>query len=230
MRRILFFGLASGSDCDTALDCWCYVGHRGARAASGMPLKFQLTRATRPWIELLNNGTFGKATLGDLAPTSFMIDPRWVELLEKSVAKHGATWLHSLYLGTAALEMGNSHAAAVYFNQSLTMQPSVHAERALGIFAANAAESAAHYTAAWKHWKELLATTEADEMPATMPIHVLELGRELATEYAAWLAGGTVPQYDELKGFLMTEKASLERVMKLKRNGGRETDDFMFAR
>ena len=32
----------------------------GARAASGMPLKFQLTRATRPWIELLHNGSAHK--------------------------------------------------------------------------------------------------------------------------------------------------------------------------
>jgi hypothetical protein len=151
-----------------------HAGQWGARAASGMPLTLELTRATRPWVELLRNGTFSKETLADLAPTSFMVEAAWVERLEESVAKHGGSWLHSLYLGTAALEMGNAPAAAKHFNASLAKQPSVHAERALAIFAGERTVTAAHYQKAWKHWKALLA--EKNDQ------HVLELGRELATE------------------------------------------------
>jgi hypothetical protein len=84
---------------------------------------------------LCRNGTFSKETLADLAPASFLIGSEWVKLLEASAARHGASWLHSLYLGTAELEMGNAPKALALFNRSLALQPSVHAERALAIFA-----------------------------------------------------------------------------------------------
>ena len=96
-----------------------------------------------------------------------------------------------------------------------------------------------HYQRAWANWKQLLA--EKDDQ------HVLELGRELGTEYAASLVGGTAPQYDVLRSFITDEKPALERVMKLRRPpvgsgtereekrkhtmvAGKETDDFLFAR
>eukprot|EP01046_Picozoa_sp_COSAG06_P037954 COSAG06_NODE_4333_length_4359_cov_33.125393_7_plen_149_part_00 len=96
--------------------------------------------------------------------------------------------------------------------------------------------SIAHYQRAWANWKQLLA--EKDDQ------HVLELGRELSTEYVASLVGGTTPQYDVLRKFITHENTTLERVMKLRRPpvgsgteerkhtmvAAKETDDFLFAR
>ena len=49
-----------------------------------------------------------------------------------------------------------------------------------------------------------------------------------STEYAAWLASGTAPQYDALRAFLAQEKEALAKVERLRK--GRETDDFLFAK
>ena len=135
---------------------------------------------------------------------------QWVSLLEASAAKFGTSWLHSLYLGTAELEMGNPEKAAQHFNHSIMLQPiSIYAERALAIFAASPEATALHYNRAWAHYKKLLAQKNDH--------HVLELGRELSTEYAAWLASGTSPQYDVLRQFIAVEKSTLAKVMTLKR-------------
>ena len=150
-----------------------YAAEWGAPAAAGMPLKLRTTRATRPWIELLRNGTFSHEVLADPVPASFMIERKWVELLQRSAAKHGSSWLHSLYLGTAALEMGDAKTAEEHFNASITKHPTVHAERALALFASDAPTAKAHYTRAWALWKGLLGGAGEDSQ------HVLELGREL---------------------------------------------------
>ena len=49
-------------------------------------------------MELLTTGNFSEATLSSSAALSFMVDARWVKLLEESCAKHD-TWLHNLHLG-----------------------------------------------------------------------------------------------------------------------------------
>ena len=51
-----------------------YAAEWGAPAAVGMPLKLRTTRATRPWIELLRNGTFSREVLADPVPESFMVE------------------------------------------------------------------------------------------------------------------------------------------------------------
>lgn len=119
--------------------------------------------------------------LADRAPSSFLIERAWVELVERSAAKH-TTWLHHLYLGTAKLEMGDAPAAEAHFNASIALQPTAHAARALALFAPDAAATSAHFKEAWSHWEQLVS----GEKPP--PAHYLELGRELSTEYSAWLA------------------------------------------
>ena len=53
---------------------------------------------------------------------------------------------------------------------------------------------------------------------------MLELGRELSSEYAGWLA--QTEQYSELRRFLDAEASALAPVVALR---GRPTDDFLFA-
>ena len=48
-------------------------GEAGVATGMPMPRLEQSTRATRPWIELLRNGTFSSETLADLCPASFQI-------------------------------------------------------------------------------------------------------------------------------------------------------------
>jgi hypothetical protein len=67
--------------------------------------------AVQPWHELLTGGTFSNESLGRL-PGSFQVAQSWYELLQDSVQKHGATWLHHLMIGTIELERAHSKQAA----------------------------------------------------------------------------------------------------------------------
>ena len=55
--------------------------------------------------------------------------------------------------------------------------------------------------------------------------HVLELGRELSSEYVGWLAQSG--QFDILRDFLSTESAPLAKVQAIR---GMATDNFLFGR
>lgn len=66
-----------------------------------------VTQATRPWLDLIANGTFSPETLA-LTPIDFEISREWVALLQASLRAGHNTWLHQLFLGTQALEVGNA--------------------------------------------------------------------------------------------------------------------------
>merc|ERR1711938_407893 len=71
-----------------------------ARIAPGCPFPApEVTDETRPWLELLENGTFSASTLEAL-PVNFEVSDGWVHLLDASVAAGHETWLHHLFLGT----------------------------------------------------------------------------------------------------------------------------------
>ena len=52
----------------------------------------------RPWVELLEEGTFSGETLARAAPLSYQVSDAWVDALE-AVAPAAKTWLHLLFLG-----------------------------------------------------------------------------------------------------------------------------------
>jgi hypothetical protein len=165
----------------------------GEALAPGCPFPVpEYDEATRPWLDLLANGTFSEETLR-LTPVNFEVDDDWVNLLLKSAARgaNGSTWLHHLFLGTHALETGNRDGAYAYFEASVALQPTAHAERSLALLAANVSDGMAHYDAAWRLWGGLDAAAD----PAAE-----RLGKDLAVEYAGWLMLNG--QWERLRSFL----------------------------
>jgi len=144
----------------------------------------------RPWLELLRNGEFSPETLS-ATPINFEVDALWMQLLRSSMAKNGETWLHRLYLGTEALEVGNVDAARTHFEASFKLKANVHSARNLATFAPTMEEAVKGYEQAWSLWKQLDASAD----PAAT-----NLGKDLASEMSAWLMQNE--QWDALSSIL----------------------------
>jgi len=188
--------------------------------ASGMPFKMNITLETQPWFELFSYGKFSPEVLRNLAPSSFMIDARWVALLEKSPP----SWLRSLHLGVAALEQGNANRSRALFKLSNAMQPTAVATRNLAIIAPTPAEALLLYNESFGRWKALAAAPSGGGTPEGS---VWQLGRELASEIASWL--GRSKQFAELRGWLDDEEAALANLWKRSSKGGAATDSFLIT-
>lgn len=96
----------------------------------GATFSKELGEKEQPWFELLTNGTFSEATLNK-EPISWMVDSKWIGILQKSVKDSGDTWLHSLYLGVIFLENEEEEEAIKYFEKSSELKINVHAFRSL---------------------------------------------------------------------------------------------------
>ena len=70
-------------------------------------------------------------------PLDFEVADAWVQKVEASLRKQ-ETWLHYLFLGTHALEVGNAAGALQLLTRSMQLQKSVHAQRALALLAPTA--------------------------------------------------------------------------------------------
>ena len=149
-----------------------------SRLAPGCPFPApDETDETRPWLELLATGTFSNRTLS-LTPVNFEVSDGWIRLLDEGVAKGQDTWLHQLFLGTHALEVGNPVGATSHLEASMELRPNVHAARALATFADTADAAAAGYRHAWALWEAL---------DTTMDPNAAQLGADLSGEIAGWL-------------------------------------------
>jgi hypothetical protein len=122
----------------------------------------QLLQA-KPWLELVETGTFSPATLNRL-PTSFMVSPGWVRLLHASARNFtsagavgprawnttgsetskrtaaptnipAGSWLHLFHLGVAYAETGDADAARAHHLASHALQPSPTNSRNLALMA-----------------------------------------------------------------------------------------------
>lgn len=145
---------------------------------------------TRPWLELLETGTFSDETLA-LTPVNFEVSDEWVNLLQLAVNAGNATWLHLLFLGTHALEAGNAKRATELIQDSMKLKPSVHAARNLAIIASTEHEAASRYLEGWALWEELDPNIDPS---------VAQLGADLAGEICGWLLGNN--RWDDLHAFL----------------------------
>ena len=137
---------------------------------------------SRPWAELLKTGTFSKATVSTVAPMSYQTGRVWEGKLQASVAAGHASWLHSLHLGTIALERGNAAQAEAHFQQSMKLRPSAIAARNLAVMAPDANTSFVRYQTAWTLWKSMLSGEQAAK-PETA-----RLATAMAGEMAVWMA------------------------------------------
>lgn len=119
------------------------------------PLSLQFQEA-RPWVELVEKGTFSEETLARL-PVSYQTTDRWLALLEASAAKYGMTWLHALHLGICYAERGDISGPVALFSQSLQLKPNPVAARCLAVLQQT-------QTAAWDFYQQAWAA--AVDMPA----------------------------------------------------------------
>eukprot|EP00966_Prymnesium_polylepis_P269267 6220539-Prymnesium_polylepis.2 len=103
----------------------------------------------RPCIELLENATFSAETLRRV-PVNFEVGDAWVSLLTASLAAGHETYLHHLYLGTHALEVGNAAGARERPQRANSLHPSVHAARALTMLAPTADSASELFHVAWR--------------------------------------------------------------------------------
>lgn len=165
----------------------------GTKIAPGAPFDFprlETDPRTAPWVELLRDGTFSNETLAR-TPVSFEIEPLWVEKLSHGVKQGKATWLHFLYLGSAALERGELNTTIELLGKSMELKPSPHAARTMAIIAPDVQSAQAWYEQAWALWRDTVP--KSDEART-------RLGSNLASEMAIWY---TVNQlWDALRLFL----------------------------
>jgi hypothetical protein len=122
----------------------------GGKLGNGTWFNVSITDETRPWVELATDGTFSATTL-DRIPLNFEVNPRWLQKLEESVSAGHDTWLHALFLGTQALEVGNIARAETLLAKSLQMKPHPITARNLATFAP-VDTALAYYQMAWVSW------------------------------------------------------------------------------
>ncbi len=119
------------------------VLHRGSawgilhEKLSGLVISPGLAFETTPtverlWAELLESGTFSPSTLRRF-PESWAVSDRWLVVLEQSVVRHGATWLHELLLGVIALDREHISKARQHFESSQQLCPNYLASRHLAL-------------------------------------------------------------------------------------------------
>lgn len=104
----------------------------GARISAGLLFEDAPGGEEQPWSELLADGTFSAATLGR-EPESFNVSPGWMDVLRRSMKERGATWLHHLHAGVAALEAGSFEEAKRDFGAALELKESALGRRCVAL-------------------------------------------------------------------------------------------------
>lgn len=102
----------------------------------------------RPWVELVDQGTFSAETLRR-TPISFQVAEQWRLMLEQSVKNHGATWLHLLHLGIISAETGLVDESRQLFVQSMSLKPSAVAARNIALLCPDATCALPWFQKAW---------------------------------------------------------------------------------
>ena len=89
---------------------------------------------TRPWYELLSKkGTFSNMSLS-VPPISFLVDDAWVNIITRSMAKNGETWLHYVHLGIAAHHRSNFDSAERFYENAIRLNPkTIHGFRGMAL-------------------------------------------------------------------------------------------------
>ncbi len=134
----------------------------------------------KPWIELLEDGTFSAKTLARL-PMSYQVSEEWRLVLEQSARKHGMTWLHALHLAIISTETGLVDIPKQLFTLSLDQRPNAIAARCMALLQNNPNDAYIWYRKAWN-----LAVSDATE-PSRVRL-LRNLGAEI-TQFLQSLSG-----------------------------------------
>ena len=153
----------------------------------------------RPWQDLLRDGTFSAATLARPVPLSYMVTPKWDDLLERSAAEHGETWLHLLYQSAIAAERLDIPRARALIKKSIDLNQTAVAYRQMAVLMQNAIDPSPRIQVYAQAWKCALAGGSCSPGAAQDPA-ATTLQWQLAGEYALFL--NTFSQWDLLRELL----------------------------
>lgn len=124
---------------------------KGKHLADGLDFGCPVRAEEQPWRELIQAGTFTEASLA-CHPLSWSVSDTWMEVVHSSMFRCGATWLHHLHLGVAALEKEDFAAAQAHFNSSRALKDSFEAQRNLALICDHEGDveaALAHYRRAY---------------------------------------------------------------------------------
>ncbi len=105
---------------------------RGERLAKGLVFDAEVDDETRACAELVEKGTFSDETLSR-EPGGWVLSERWVVKLRESMEEYGATWLHWVLLGVAALERCKWEEGKKCFERSVELRDNFQAYRGLAL-------------------------------------------------------------------------------------------------
>lgn len=144
------------------------------------------------WDELAETGLVSTENLSRV-PTDFAVSDVWRAALERSALKQGATWLHDLLLGIAALDRAEMTTAKHLFERSVAAHPTWLGLRQLALIESDADKAEQFY---------LLAAAPGDAPP------------ELAVEIVQFLlSNGRFATLDAFLAELAPDVAAQERIV-----------------
>jgi tetratricopeptide (TPR) repeat protein len=111
---------------------WLHEKRTGKKISAALNFGTKCSESESHWAELLRSGTFSPQSLAQ-SPRSWITSEGWLKVLEQSAAKHGATWLHHLYIGVAQLESGFFSKARQRFVRALQLRDNWLAWRNLAL-------------------------------------------------------------------------------------------------
>ena len=152
-------------------------------------------KEVRPWVELLQTGTFSAESLA-ATPLSFQTTDRWLAVLQSSFdrltsAGQTPTWLHYFHIAVALTERGAVQQPIDLFKQALALNPHPVIARCLAVLSATPQEAWPLYEQAWA----LLKPLEQAE-----PDVYVRLGSNLVTEMSFFLVQEAWP--DQMQAFV----------------------------
>eukprot|EP00595_Chromulina_sp_UTEXLB2642_P002837 CAMPEP_0196761940 /NCGR_PEP_ID=MMETSP1095-20130614/1254_1 /TAXON_ID=96789 ORGANISM="Chromulina nebulosa, Strain UTEXLB2642" /NCGR_SAMPLE_ID=MMETSP1095 /ASSEMBLY_ACC=CAM_ASM_000446 /LENGTH=720 /DNA_ID=CAMNT_0042112063 /DNA_START=58 /DNA_END=2220 /DNA_ORIENTATION=- len=103
----------------------------------------------KPWIELIELGTFSEDTLSRF-PLSYQTTDSWFKLLKQSAEKHGMTWLHAFHIGICLTERGDVTESINMFTYSYTLKPYPVTSRNIAVLQQSQEEAWEFYKGTWQ--------------------------------------------------------------------------------
>jgi tetratricopeptide (TPR) repeat protein len=141
----------------------------------------------KPWLELIEMGTFSEETLKYL-PLSYQTTDAWLELLQKSATKNGMSWLHALHIAIGLTERGAIDEPIKLFETSFALKPNPIAARCLGILQKNYDDAFPYYSKAiesLEYFKDDLAHSRLmDNLITEISFFIQQWGRyDIAADF-----------------------------------------------
>lgn len=133
-------------------------------------LDFAVAREPDAWDDLARGLTISVEHLHDI-PIGIAVSDLWLERIRASAEAQGETWLHALLLAVALLDRGETDAAGMAVERSLSLRPSWLGYRTKALIVTNADEASELYRRAWA------AGDPPPELAVEIATHLMAAGR-----------------------------------------------------